>query len=227
MAIEIYRPNPHPRTWRKYKEKAFETVLKAGIIVLIPVLVALPAHFLWYYLIYREGWHYGATLTEYAVHYWLPTSGAFYILVIALTVNFSWDKMREIRKSVKCYDIVSFMHLRDEDVPPLMHCLGWFLALVEAGGLAGLPYPGPISGMFSTFGSIYMPALITTIVMQMDHPLYGIWHMKHIHPEWLQIEPRAWRDHYRAEHMKQACEGFAVVAEITETETETTRGKAA
>lgn len=218
MSFEIYRPNPHPRTWRKYQEKSLETIVKAALIVIIPIPIALPAPFLWYFIPYRHGLHFDPVMTEYAIHYWLPTAGAFFFIIVALAVNFAWDKMKDLRKSVKCYDIVSFMHLRDEDVSPLVHCLAWFLALICSGGVALLPYPSAIWGMISTFASIYMPAFFTTIIVQMDHPLYGIWHMKHVHPEWLAIEPRAWRDMNRKKHMKDACAGFDITV-VSETET--------
>jgi hypothetical protein len=146
--------------------------------------------------LFQKEIHFHDGLKDIAIAAWIPTFGILYALMAAFVVNTVWSEYKSIRMAIKCYDITTFMNLRDEDVSPLVHVMTGVFAFGVLGAFMGLPYPDAQSGLVCIGSTTFLFGLVFFVVMEIDNPLSGIWFIKNIHEEWMQIDVKEWRkDH--------------------------------
>lgn len=201
----------HPKTqWRAFGVKCVETAIKAAMLMSYPVLPTICVCLFWYYALYTNHIHFHEKLLEIATAAWIPTFGILYALFAAVVLNTVWNEYKNIRMSIKCYDIATFMNLRDEDVSPVVHVMLGIFSWAVLGAFMGLHYPDALSGLACVGSTAYIFGLIFFVIMEIDNPLSGIWFIRNIHQEWLDTDVKVWREgHYRK--IKQT-----TILEITE-----------
>jgi hypothetical protein len=105
--------------------------------------------------------------------------------------------------AIKRYDLQTFMDLRDEDVSPLSHAIMTILAIVVILQVMSLEYPSVAWGCLFVGGTVFIFSFIFTVIREIDNPFDGIWFIKNIHPEWMDVDCKVYRlEHYRSAREK-------------------------
>jgi uncharacterized membrane protein YcfT len=197
LGIEVFRKSVTPIDPKKYVKKAAETTIKVFWLLTYPAIVAAGVSIFWYYVLFCHHVHFDERLTEVAVAAWIPTFGILYGLFAAVVLNTVWSEYKDMRMAIKCYDIQKFMNLRDEDVSPLVHVMMAILSWSVLSVFMLLSYPDALSGILCVSTTAFLLGLIFFVVRQIDDPLSGIWFIKNVHKEWMEIDVKQWREaHY-------------------------------
>lgn len=137
----------------------------------------------------------------------LPAIGILYgILLTSIAVFTVWGEYKAMRTAVKRYDLDTFMDLRDEELSALIRY--GLIAPISFAFLSGflvLKYSSPKTGGTIVFSVAFFLTLMYVVVRAIDDPCSGLWHIKGIPDEWLEIDPKA----YRAQRNKDAQEAFS------------------
>jgi hypothetical protein len=139
MQIQIFRKRTRPRNYRRFLSKIVETSIKCSLLLSYPAGPAICVCLFWYFVLFEHHIHFHEGLTEIAVAAWIPIFGILYGLLAAVVLNTVWTEYKNLRMAIKCYDIATFMNLRDEDMSPLVHVMTTLV--VRAGQLYGVTVP--------------------------------------------------------------------------------------
>lgn len=193
LGIQLYRRRPRPPFSYRLR-KTIELGLKSIIMMIIPVVPALIMVALWYFQFYSKGISFDENMENIVAAAWIPTFGLLYCLLSAVVFNTVWIEYKTIRTAVKRYDIETFVDLKDEDISPLIYTLIFICSLSIIGGFMSLKYHNPFWGGVVVGSTTYLLSLVFFVIREMDDPCGGFWFIKNIHPEWLKIDVRAWRN---------------------------------
>ncbi len=202
--LEFYREPYMINSRRLTKTKLVTTVIKTALLMLQPAIPVFIACTIWYLVLYQNHIHFHKEVKEYWVAYFMPSVTLIYSVTSGWFISKVLEEYKGVRMAIKRYDIHTFMHLRDEDVSPLAHALMTILAIFIIGGAMGLEYPTPWSGVLLIGSTTYIFSFIFCLIREIDNPFEGIWFIKNIHPEWMEIDCRQWREeHYMRERRKR------------------------
>jgi hypothetical protein len=195
--MRIYRRKTRRKTPRAWFAKASETVIKCTILLcaaLIPTLVVVT---LWYGILFQNEIHADGKEHEIIVAAWIPTFGVMYALFAGVAISWVAGEYKEMRFAVKTNNLAVFMEKKDEDLSPLMHVFITILALTVLGGFLFLDYSSAVRGAFFVGGATFVFSLLCMVVIEMDDPCYGLWVIKSIPHDWLEMDCKEWRQkHY-------------------------------
>ena len=194
--MKIVRRKTDRKSPARWLDKALETAIKASILLSYPIPVAVIVSAIWYYILFPREIHFNEGLRDIATAAWIPIFGILYALLAAVVLNTVWSEYKAIRMSIKNYDIITFMNLRDEDVSPLVHVMMAVFSWAVLLAFMGLKYPDATSGVVCIASTAYLFGLIFFVVMEIDNPLAGIWFIKTVHNEWIEMDVKQWRNEH-------------------------------
>lgn len=146
---------------------------------------ALAASALWYFLLYRQGYHFNPELEMIATAAWIPVFGLFYGVVAGLVLYSVWSDYQNMETAVRKGDKQTFLELRDKRVPPPIYTMMFAFAASLLAVFMGLKYPDLGSGLCCVSSTAYLLTLVFFAIREMDDPTSGIWYIEGIPPEWL------------------------------------------
>ncbi len=147
----------------------------------------------WYFVLYRNDIHFSEHMEGMITAAWIPSIGILYSILAANAVGTVWTEYKDMRKSVKEYDVDTFMRLRDEELSPLVHILIGTISFFFLASFMSLKYPEWQGGATLIGSTAYILGLLFMIVREIDDPCAGLWYIKNIPEKWLCIDPKAWR----------------------------------
>jgi hypothetical protein len=200
--VNLFRKNSQPKEARKKRFlRGVETSLKSLLLLSFPLPSTILITAIWYFFLYKNNIYFAAGMEGIITAAWIPTFGILYSLLAAVVLNTVWNEYKTIRQAVKRYDVETFIDLRDEEMSPLVHVMVAVLSLAVLGAFMGLKYPNFWSGALLISSTSYLFGLVFWVVVEIDDPCGGIWFIKNIHSEWLEIDPNSWREK-RQEHAR-------------------------
>ncbi|MFA6494874.1 MAG: hypothetical protein WC246_00710 [Candidatus Paceibacterota bacterium] len=173
--------------------KAVELAIKCAIMLVMPIPFVVGILFFWYYALYQRGIYFNQGLEGIIAAAWIPTFGILYSLLTAVVLSTVWSEYKTMRTAVKKYDVETFIDLRDEEMSPLVHVMMIVLSLAVLAAFMGIKYPDVWSGTLLISSTAYLFVLIFLVIIEIDDPCSGLWFIKNIHKEWLEINPKEWR----------------------------------
>lgn len=173
--------------------RLWDNTLKSIHVLYKPLWFAVPVTLAWYLLIYRRDIHLSEKAEGIATAAWIPLFGIFYALLATVVISTVWDEYKRMRTAVKRYDVDEFVDLRDENMSPLVHVLMGSLSIAVLGSFMALKYPDVLSGVSFIGSTAYLFGLILVVVREIDDPCTGVWFIKSIPAEWLEINVKEWR----------------------------------
>lgn len=194
MDFEFYRRSTHPRDWPRFWRKCKENTARCAYLLALPLLATATSCTFWYFVLYTRDMHIHEDTKDISIAAWIPTFGVLYCLLSAVVLGRVFQEYKDIRDAIKSYDIETFMNLRDEDISPVFHVLMTILALCLIGAFMGLKYPTASSGFWYIGSTTYILSLIYWIIIEVDNPFTGVFFIKNVHPEWMKLDCRTWRD---------------------------------
>lgn len=193
MKFQLFRRNRKSEPFSDRMIRYAELVIKSIALLLAPTPFAALACFVWYRYVHQHNLAYPEKMESITMTGWIPVIGLLYGLLAAAVVNTVWSEYKEIRRSVKEYNIDKFMDLRDEDNSNLIEVLLFVVSLFLLASFMRLGYPS-VTDALTMIGSVsYLLALIFVVVKEIDDPCGGLWYIKSIPEEWLKIDPKVWR----------------------------------
>lgn len=217
----VYRPRKRHKPIGQVVSKLLETTLKCALILMLAAIPAICVAWFWHRALFTHHLHFGKEVREVLITAWIPTFGVIYALLAGVAVNWVANEYKEMRMAVKRRDIERFMILQDEDLSPLMHSMITIIAFAVLGGFMGIEYPDATSGLIVVGGATYVFSLLCMVVIEIDHPCGGIWVIKNIPPEWLDVDPRAWRNQHFTVTVSQTTSVTVEMESPTSTDTRT------
>lgn len=194
FGVYLYRSSVFSKKPFKVRaKKNFETLMKSLIMVIMPISPTLLIVAFWYFIVFTNGFNFNGSMESIVVAAWIPTFSLLYCLLVAVVFNTVWTEYKQIRMAVKRYDVETFVDLMDEEVSPLSYILIFVCSLAILGGFMSLDYPNMISGLTIIGSTSYILFLVFFIIKEMDDPCSGLWFIKHIHSEWLNLNAKEWR----------------------------------
>lgn len=201
----IFRKRRYTKPLRERIKKGVETTIKCVILFLVPTAIAGLVTLGWYFFLYTHSRNFGDGMQEIIATALLPALGIVYgIMLAGIAVQTVWMEYKTMRTAVKRYDLDTFMDLRDEELSPLIHMI---VAAVSSGMLSGflaLKYPDGRAGATMIFSVTFFLALMYVVIREIDDPCAGLWFIKNIPEEWLDLDPKK----YREERCRKAREEF-------------------
>jgi fucose permease len=215
--LDFYR-EPYVINSRKLTKRSLATTfVKTFLLMLYPLPAVYIACTAWYLIFHQNHFHFHKEVKEYVVAGFIPAFMIVYSMLTAVFLTRVIEEYKAVRMAVKRYDLHAFMDLRDEDVSPLAHALMTILALFLIGAFMGLEYPNASSGVLIVGVTTYIFSFIFWVIREIDDPFEGIWFIRNIHPEWMELDCKEWREeHYvRIRKGKLTNDGPGVVANDT------------
>lgn len=191
--MQIFRKKYLSGTFGERMVRGIETALKCFFLLLLPVPFSAGVTAFWYFVFYTHGIYFSEKIENITTAAWIPTFGILYGLIAAIVLSTVWSEYKSMRTAIKRYDINTFVDLRDEEMSPLVHTLLFVLSGSVLLAFMGLKYPDIQSGIILIASTTYLFALIFFVVIEIDDPTSGIWFIKSVHKEWLQIDVKKWR----------------------------------
>ncbi len=164
----------------------------------IPAIIAVCA--IWYFVFYKNSLHVSENVEIIMI--WISIFGILYGLFEAVVLTTVWNEYKTMRTAVKRYDFDTFADLRDEEISPLVHTLTFVLSGVILLALMCLKYVSLQSGMLFIASTTYLFTLIFLVIYEIDDPCTGLWYIRSIPKEWLQIDVKKFRmeERYKKAH---------------------------
>lgn len=193
---EIYRQDVRQPSDRSLVEEFLELTLKCVILFSIPVPISAGFTWIWYHLFFIRGICFNVDMEAIIVTAWVTVFGWPYGLIVQNTLAVVWSEYKEMRWACKrgVRGVIDFVRLRDERVPPLIYALLCILPLFVLLAFMLIKYPCVCGGVCAIASSSYLFALIFTIIKELDNPCGGLWYIRRISREWLNIDTEKFRE---------------------------------
>ncbi|HWU24526.1 MAG TPA: hypothetical protein VN086_02120 [Candidatus Paceibacterota bacterium] len=204
ICLTVYKPRHNGHTIKERFTRFMATVVKSAIIMSFAIPYSLFSTLAWYFILYRNHYDLGDGAEIVATAAWLP-----YLAVATSIINASilakvLDEFKEMRYAIKQYDVEKFMMLSDEDVSPLIYALLIVFDACIVGGFMLIHYDSMWHGAFIIWTSTYVMALILLVIRELDDPLQGVWYIRNVHKEWLDMDRKSWRALYYASKKEES-----------------------
>ena len=177
------------------EKRTFLNLMHSGfkclIMVLKPIPLATLAPIFWYFIFYRNGIYFAESGEILGT--WISMFGILYGLFAAVILSTVWSEYKTMGSAVKRFDVDTFIDLRDEEVSPLVHTLIIVLSIMILLAFMQIHYTVVESGIIFIWSTAYLLALIFYIILEIDDPCDGIWYIKDISQEWLNIDVKKFR----------------------------------
>jgi len=202
LGMHLYREKKTRKTIRERMQKASEAATKIVIMITCPAVPATISVCLWYQFLFKHGMCFDGKSENIVVGGWLVFCGVFYGLLASGVFGNVYNEYKDIRMANKEYNIEKFMNLVDEEISPLVYVMIIVSSLPILAGFLLLDYSRAIYGIAIIGSTAYFLFFFLFVISEIDDPCAGIWFIKNIHEEWLDIDPKLWRE----ETSKQAYE---------------------
>ncbi|MBU6371014.1 MAG: hypothetical protein KGH93_02160 [Patescibacteria group bacterium] len=150
---------------------------------------------LWYYVFFVNGLYISVNIEIIMI--WISTFGILYGLMEAVILTTVWSEYKQMRTAVKRYDFDTFADLRDEEVSPLVHTLTFVLSGAILLAFMCLPYASVQSGFLLIGSTTYLFVLVFLVIYEIDDPCTGLWYIRSIPKEWLEVDVKKFRHEER------------------------------
>lgn len=219
ICLTVYKPRHNGHTIEDRFRRLGATVVKSAIIMGLAIPYSLFATLAWYFILYRNHYDLGDGAEIVATAAWLPYLAVATSIINASILTKVLDEFKEMRYAIKQYDLEKFMMLSDEDVSPLIYALLIVFDACIIGGFMLIHYDSLIHGAFIIWTSTYVMALFLLVIRELDDPLQGVWYIRNVHQEWLNMDRKSWRVKYYAAKREESSPiffGLVVTPEETE-----------
>lgn len=214
--IPVFRDS---ELFRKTERRFWEYAWKLLILqIIMPIWATAASVLLWYFVLYRNHIYVSPEVRETINAAWIPTFGVLYALIATLLFGFAFNKYVEIRCAINACEFHDFMKWRKENISPAFHAVMTTVALGVLGGFACLPYDNWYTGALLVGGATYVFALFFWVIREVDDPFRGIWVIRYIQPDWLDVDQHL----YRAKQLEAKREVWAAYLADKEEEEQTT-----
>ena len=194
MKIELYRRTKvHRYTPAQKTKRRKELIWKLFILLAIPLIPATVVSFIWYLFVFKKDIHFDGEMENIVCAAWIPTFGILYSLLAANIFGTVWAEYKAMRTAVKRYDLETFIDLKDEELSPLVTAMMTLFSLAVLIAFMSMKYHTVTSGVMVIFSTTYPFSIIYVVISEIDDPCGGIWYIKHIPTEWLEIDSKKWR----------------------------------
>lgn len=156
----------------------------------IPAMIAACA--MWYLVFFVNNLYISENIEFIMI--WISMFGILYGLLEAVVLTTVWNEYKQMRTAVKRYDFDTFVDLRDEEISPLVHTLTFVLSGTILLAFMCLKYVSVQSGFLFVGSTAYLFVLIFLVIYEIDDPCSGLWYIRSIPKEWLQIDVKKFRD---------------------------------
>jgi len=201
--MELFRRVRHYNALKVRVKKRIELAIKSLWLMSYPLLITVIADIVWYYATYRRHVYFNERMEGVVTAAWIPTFGIAWAVLAGAFFNTVWSEYKSFRASVKRWDIVSFMELRDEEISPLAHVMMSTISLAVLGGFMSIKYPSVEEGLFLISTTSFVLALVYFVIDEIDDLCAGIWFIKAIPPKWLDIDPKKYLEEHTAKARKE------------------------
>jgi len=193
MKFNLFRRKRHERTVKQRFERAIELTIKCVVLLFSPLFIVAPCTAIWYYGIFARHFHFDEHMENIVVAAWIPMFGILYSILAATVFNTVWAEYKEMRKAVKQYDFEKFADLKDEEMSPLVYMMVGAFSVAVLVGFMSVKYPNGIYGIIVISSTSYLLSLLFIVVREIDDPCGGLWFIKSLPEEWLEIDCKKWR----------------------------------
>ena len=193
MNIQIFRRRRHQYTFKKRMERRIETSLKCLALLIAPVIPAGIVSILWYKELYCKQLFFTEKMEGIITAAWIPTFGILYSILAAIILSTVWGEYKAMRSAIKRYDLDAFIDLRDEEMSPLVYTMMIVLSSAVLLSFMSLQYPSARAGLVLISSTSYLFSLLYMVIREIDDPCGGIWFIRSVPPEWLEINVKVWR----------------------------------
>jgi hypothetical protein len=211
MINQLYRKvKKHLYTKAEQSQRSLELFWKLFLLLALPMIPALLLTGFWHIEIFNRGIHLDGDMENIISAAWIPTFGILYSLLAASIFGTVWTEYKTMRTAVKRYDLETFIDLRDEELSPLVRAILIIFSLAVLIAFMSMKYSSWISGDFVILTTAYLFSTIYLVISEIDDPCGGIWYIKHIPEEWLEVDPKKWRKNRHTEEKKKFHEKMIV-----------------
>lgn len=163
--------------------------------LLKPIPAMIIACAIWYFLFYKNDLYVSENIEFIMI--WVSMFGILYGLLEAVVLTTVWNEYKQMRTAVKRYDFDTFVDLRDEEISPLVHTLTFVISGTILLTFMCLKYVSAESGFLFIGSTTYLFVLIFLVIYEIDDPCTGLWYIRSIPKEWLQIDVKKFRHEER------------------------------
>lgn len=193
MNFPFFRKRRHQYPFKERVRRKWKNSLKCLALLVLPTLPTAGSTAFWYCVLYSKQRFFGERMEGIVTAAWIPTFGILYSILVGLIMATVWSEYKAMRAAVKRYDLDAFIDLCDEEISPLVHAMMFILSGSILLAFMSLPYPTWKCGMILVSTTSYLFCLIYMVVREIDDPCDGIWFIRSIPAEWLEIDIKAWR----------------------------------
>lgn len=198
----------HNRTLRERFFRSMRISIKAGVAMMLPMPFVGFIYWAWLHYFQPKGWHLGhKTSSEVLVPGLIPTLCLLFGFLAATMLVTVWKEYKMIRSAVKRQDLETFIELRDEQISPLVHILMFIQAMSIILCFMIIDYEVPSEGLFCIALCSYLLAIYFVVVVEVDDPCHGLWHIRSIPESWLETDPAKYRQRYLKQNGKAIAGG--------------------
>lgn len=191
---EFFRRRAHCQPFGERARRALHLTLKSAVIVALPLPLVAVIDTLWYRVCFVGKLHFSDQAEGSITAGLIPTLGLFFGFFATMMLSTAWSEYKKIRIAVKRNDKDAFADLCDEQISPLVHVLMGVLASFLLGSFMLLHYREVFTGLFCVSTCTYLTAIYFLVLTQIDDPCTGLWFIRSIPQEWLEMDVKAYRE---------------------------------
>jgi hypothetical protein len=182
-------------TRRQWLHYAFEIAVKSAYTLCKPAILSVMLGIVWRHYIYGRHLYFDGDqeplLTGFVV-----ISALAWGLFATKAFDVSLDQFYEARRIIRQKDFNKLIERYDEKLPPLMHILIFFFALMVLIPLALIRYEHVSTGCFTVVGVTFILLLAFFVLREIDKPFSGTWTLNNMPEEWKHKDMNAERAAY-------------------------------
>jgi hypothetical protein len=182
-------------------KKTIVMVLKCLWMLLEPIPAVVIACTMWYFIFFKNNLYISENIEFIMI--WTSMFAIFYGLLEAVVLTTVWNEYKTMRTAVKRYDFDTFVDLRDEEISPLVHTLTLVLSGAILLVFMCLKYVSLQSRLLFIGSTSYLFVLIFLVIYEIDDPCSGLWYIRSIPKEWLEIDVKKFRKEERYQKAHQ------------------------
>jgi hypothetical protein len=192
--------------WRKQQVpfkirmmKLLESFLKSIILLTFPIPFTAIGTTFWHKVCFDKGFCFDEKMEAIVTSMWSQLIALLYCLLVAAVFGTVWLKYNDIRIAIKKYDVDTFAVLRDERISPLVYTLITVLSFSIIAASMCLKYSNLNHGMIVVGSIIYLLSLVFFVVREIDDPFGGLFFIRYIPDELMNLDVRKYRAHNHQE----------------------------
>jgi len=183
------------------------TLAKCLLAVLIPGPPSWLITWLWYYNVYKKGFHFLEPDLTVIVDVVGPLV-MLWAMIAAMVLVSSWREYKVVRVASKLGDIPTIMVYRFERVSPLVYTFLLVFAGIILFAFMGLNFRDAWFGIYTVSAFSYVFILYFFMLVEIDNPFSGFWFIRSMRPEWLRIDARKYLERLRKNRFEEWAKGL-------------------